>query len=64
MPSDCALMGIAHQTRVCNYEVGDMSDRQMGTVKGSTIPGFGFIERESGEDVFVHFRSIRGWFRR
>ena len=22
--------------------------------------GFGFIEREEGEDVFVHFRSIRG----
>jgi CspA family cold shock protein len=22
--------------------------------------GFGFITRDSGEDVFVHFRSIRG----
>ena len=22
--------------------------------------GFGFISRESGEDVFVHFRAIRG----
>jgi len=22
--------------------------------------GFGFIERESGDDVFVHFRSIIG----
>jgi len=22
--------------------------------------GFGFIEQESGDDVFVHFRSIRG----
>ena len=22
--------------------------------------GFGFITRDSGDDVFVHFRSIRG----
>jgi len=22
--------------------------------------GFGFIEREDGKDLFVHFRSIRG----
>ena len=22
--------------------------------------GFGFIERESGNDVFVHFRAIQG----
>jgi CspA family cold shock protein len=26
--------------------------------------GFGFIERESGADVFVHFRSINGDGRR
>ena len=22
--------------------------------------GFGFIQRESGEDIFVHFRAIQG----
>ncbi len=38
-----------------------MSERQSGTVKWfNDAKGFGFIERAGGEDVFVHFRSIRG----
>lgn len=38
-----------------------MSNRQLGTVKWfNDAKGFGFIERPDGEDVFVHFRSIRG----
>ena len=38
-----------------------MSDRQTGTVKWfNDSKGFGFITRESGPDVFVHFRAISG----
>jgi CspA family cold shock protein len=36
-------------------------DREEGAVKWFNVSkGFGFVTRESGEDVFVHFRSIRG----
>jgi cold shock protein len=32
-----------------------------GTVKWfSTAKGYGFITRESGEDIFVHFSCIEG----
>jgi CspA family cold shock protein len=37
-----------------------MSDRETGTVKWfNNSKGFGFIEREQGDDVFVHYTSIR-----
>ncbi len=35
--------------------------REFGSVKWfNANKGFGFITRDSGDDVFVHFRSIRG----
>ena len=38
-----------------------MSEKTTGTVKWfNESKGFGFIERESGPDVFAHFRSING----
>lgn len=36
-----------------------MSERESGTVKWfNNSKGYGFIERESGDDVFVHYSSI------
>jgi CspA family cold shock protein len=40
---------------------GTKENREVGTVKWfNANKGFGFITRDNGDDVFVHFRSIRG----
>jgi CspA family cold shock protein len=51
--------GVRIQTSVATESY--MSDREVGTVKWfNESKGFGFISRENGPDVFVHFRAISG----
>lgn len=49
-----ATGGSTQQSRAGNGQ-------EIGTVKWfNAAKGFGFITRENGDDVFVHFRSIQG----
>ena len=49
----------------CDIEISIMSEQQTGTVKWfNDEKGFGFIARENGKDLFVHFSAIVGSGRR
>jgi cold shock protein len=42
-------------------EANEMSERITGTVKWfNATKGYGFIERQDGADVFVHYSAIQG----
>jgi CspA family cold shock protein len=61
--SGLSLYGTASRTFLLARSVrGEkMSERETGTVKWfNGSKGYGFIEREAGGDVFVHFSAIRG----
>ncbi len=56
-----ACMLVAITSKNANKSVRQADGREQGTVKWfNAAKGFGFITRDNGEDIFVHFRSIQG----
>ena len=57
----CFIVTATSSSKSSNKVVKIGDGRETGTVKWfNAAKGFGFITRENGEDIFVHFRSIQG----
>ena len=56
-----ALLAVKTTTSASGSSSVIKNGQERGTVKWfNAAKGFGFITRENGEDIFVHFRSIQG----
>lgn len=65
LTSIAELPGLTEQGYTGNKKNRENAEREEGTVKWFNVSkGFGFITRSNDEDIFVHYRSIRGHGRR
>ncbi|MBN1248608.1 MAG: cold-shock protein [Anaerolineae bacterium] len=57
----CTLAASPKDSEYLPVRSTEVSERETGTVKWfNDSKGFGFISRDSGDDVFVHFSAIQG----